>query len=287
MLYKFLRFPGGKTKAVTFSYDDGAKADIRLADTLTRYGMKGTFNLNSNRLNIVFSENNITEEEIKTHLLDAGHEIAVHGEFHKALGLCSPLDGIRDVLNCRLELEKTFGRIIRGMAYADSGISSIQYGTDYAKIKQYLSDLGIVYSRALGGDNNLFKLPQDWHAWMPTMHHDNPKALEYADTFLGINVGKQYCASRSPRLFYVWGHSYEFEHKNNWGHLEELCEKLSGQEDIWYATNIEIYDYVNAFHSLIFSADSEIVYNPTLFKIWFNIDEREYIVEPGQTLKLL
>ena len=31
MRYRFLRFPEGKFKAVTFSYDDGLHADIRLA----------------------------------------------------------------------------------------------------------------------------------------------------------------------------------------------------------------------------------------------------------------
>lgn len=36
MKYNFLRYPGGKTKAVTFSYDDGAAADMRLAETFTK-----------------------------------------------------------------------------------------------------------------------------------------------------------------------------------------------------------------------------------------------------------
>ena len=283
MLYTILRFPGGKTKAVTFSYDDGAKADIKLANTLTNYGLKGTFNLTNCNFN---SPNHLSMDEIKFHILDVGHEIAVHGEFHKALGLCSPLEGIRDVLNCRLELEKLFGRIIRGMAYADSGIRNIQYGTDYAKIKQYLTDLGIAYSRTLGEDNNLFRLPQDWHAWMPTVHHNNPHALEYAEQFLDIACDKQYCARMYPRLYYVWGHSYEFDRDNNWDRLEALCEKLSGHDDIWYATNIEIYDYVQSYHALVFSADHTVVYNPTLVKIWFNRDNKEYSIDPGQTMIL-
>ena len=45
MRYQFLRYPGGLCKAVTLSYDDGAKADARLAETLNRYGLKCTFNL--------------------------------------------------------------------------------------------------------------------------------------------------------------------------------------------------------------------------------------------------
>jgi peptidoglycan/xylan/chitin deacetylase (PgdA/CDA1 family) len=43
----FLRFPEGKFKAVTLSYDDGDKSDIRIAKVLNAHKMKGTFNINS------------------------------------------------------------------------------------------------------------------------------------------------------------------------------------------------------------------------------------------------
>ena len=35
---RYLRFPGGKGKALTFSYDDGDAADIRLIDILENMG---------------------------------------------------------------------------------------------------------------------------------------------------------------------------------------------------------------------------------------------------------
>lgn len=47
MKIKFLRFPEGKTKAVTLSYDDGVEQDIKLVEMMTDYGFYGTFNLNS------------------------------------------------------------------------------------------------------------------------------------------------------------------------------------------------------------------------------------------------
>ena len=50
MRYRFLRFPEGKFKAVTFSYDDGCRADIKLSEMLCKYGLWGTFNLNSSCL---------------------------------------------------------------------------------------------------------------------------------------------------------------------------------------------------------------------------------------------
>jgi len=287
MRYRFLRFPEGKAKAATLSYDDGGRADIRFAQTIDRYGLKCTFNLNSALLGKDDKDGHLMKEEIEQYLLPGGHEIAVHGANHRAMGAVSALDGIRDVLDCRLELESMFGRIIRGMAYPDSGIRHFENGTSYETVRQYLKDLGIVYSRTLAGDNNSFSLPTDWYAWMPSAHHCNPRVLEYIDQFVEIDADKLYSAGRYPRLFYMWGHSFEFEKDQNWELLDRICEKLSGKEDIWYATNIEIYDYVNAYHSLVTSADCSRIYNPTLVTVWFDIDGTVYKIESGETLILL
>ena len=281
MRYKFLRFPGGKPKAVTFSYDDGVREDIQLVEIINRHGIKCTFNLNND---IMRGENNFTDEEIKKYFLSNGHEVAVHGSMHRALGNVSAIDGIRDVVECRLELEKKTGKIIKGMAYPDTGITVFVNNASYESIKNYLKDLGIVYSRTLGGDNNSFQLPQDWYAWMPTAHHNNPQIMEYIDEFVNMDLStKTYCARRQPRLFYMWGHSYEFRNADNWEHLEEICAKLGGKDDTWYATNMEIHDYVEAYNSLVYSADGRKVYNPTLIRIWVDVDGVLYDIAPGET----
>lgn len=284
MRYRFLRFPGGKAKAVTWSYDDGCREDIRFAQTMDRYGMKCTFNINSGMMGGTEGVGRLTAGEIKEHLIDAGHEIAVHGLMHRAPGAVRAIDGIRDVLDCRLGLEKTFGMIIRGMAYPDSGIRNMQNGASYENIRRYLQDLDITYARSLGGDNDLFRLPDDWYAWMPTAHHSNPQLPEWADKFTAMDIGSMYSASRFPRLFYVWGHSYEFERNGNWELLDLLCEKLAGRDDIWYATNGEIREYVRAYDSLVFSADGTKIYNPTLLTVWFDLDGKLYEIRSGETL---
>ena len=40
-------YPGGKHKALTMSYDDGKQEDLRLVEIFNRYGIKGTFHINS------------------------------------------------------------------------------------------------------------------------------------------------------------------------------------------------------------------------------------------------
>ena len=286
MKYNFMRFPGGKGKAVTLSYDDGRKSDIRFSDLLEKYGLKCTFNIHGSAMRT--PENNLTFDEMRKYILDRGHEIAVHGYYHRASGTLRPIEGIRDVLENRIELEREFDMIIRGMAYPDSGISNfVNPNYTYEKVKNYLTELDIAYARTLGQDNWRFMLPDDWHAWMPTAHHDNPNVLSWIDTFLSIDLSENmYVASRRSRLFYLWGHSFEFDSKNNWEHGEEIFKKLGGHDDIWYATNMEIYEYVQAYNSLIYNADNTKVYNPTLKTVWFDIDRKLYEIKPGETINL-
>lgn len=283
--YRFLRFPGGKEKAVTLSYDDGCVFDCQLAEIIQKYGMKCTFNINSGFVSKSEDEWRLSYAKIKECLLKNGNEIAVHGKYHRAPGLQAPIEVIKDVLECRLELEQNLNLIIRGMAYPDSGITAFTPGSSYSSIKQNLTDLGIVYARTLGGDNDSFALPTDWHAWMPTAHHNHPKIFEYIEKFVNTPL-PDYLAAQSPLLFYLWGHSFEFDRDSNWEQLEEICKRLSGQDNIWYATNIEIYNYIEAYRSLIFSADGNFIYNPTLLTVWLSVDGQLISIKSGETFKL-
>jgi len=167
MKYKLLRFPQGKTKAVTFSYDDGCREDLKTVEVLNKYGLKATFNIHSGCIATESGGWTMTEEEIRDSIVASGHEIAVHGYWHKAPGLTRTIEGIKDVLDNRLDLEKRFGGIIRGMAYPDSGILDFVNGSGFQEVKNYLKELDIAYARTLGGDNNRFHTcaPKDPHCF--------------------------------------------------------------------------------------------------------------------------
>ena len=281
--YQFLRFPEGKAKAVTLSYDDGCADDLHFSDVITQYGLKCTFNLNGISYR---GEKSFSLEKAEKYIFSRGHEAAVHGWGHRAEGHLRPIEGIREVLDCRLELEAEYGRIIRGMAFPDSGITKFTNTTSYEDVKKYLTDLGIVYARSLAGDNNEFRLPRDWHNWVPTAHHTNPKLLEWIEEFVNFDVNTKYKANRFPRLFYLWGHSFEFAREGNWDLLDRIGETLGGKEDIWYCTNIELYEYVEAYERLVYSADGRRIYNPTQTLLFFAIDGEDYKIAPGETLFL-
>ena len=69
---------------------------------------------------------------------------------------------------------------------------------------------------------------------------------------------------------------------DNWQVIEDCLNRVGGIADIWYATNIEIYNYVKAYEVLQFSADGTTVYNPADKEVWFNIDGVTYAIHSGE-----
>ena len=285
MRYRFLRFPGGKFKAVTFSYDDGLHADIRLAKKLSDSGMKGTFNVCPGLMSEVDGKHYLSKREIRENIISLGHELAIHGYNHSAPGLNRSIDIIEEFHGCRKSLEEEFGGIIRGMAYPDSGLKVLSHGNTKDEIKNILRSLDIAYCRTTLDDRS-FALPNDFYEWSATAHHNDPELMKLIDEFLSFDDKKIYASRRLPKLMFIWGHSAEFDNACNWELLDSICDKLSGREEIWYATNMEIYEYVKAFESLVFSCDGSIVYNPTLIHVWFDLDGKVYEVKSGETLKI-
>lgn len=280
MKYKFMRFPGGKVKAVTISYDDGAPNDLRLIEICEKYGIKATLNICSDW---VGRAKRLNYDELKQ-IMSLGHEIASHGRDHKAPGLVSYRDGIEDVLECRRALEQNLGCLIRGYAYPDSGISRMADGNRYERIAEYMQDLEIAYCRSHGADHDDFALPNDWHNWMPNCHFLNPDTFAYAQKFIDARPEEEYIARRFPRLFYLWGHSFEFKSEEAWQKFDDFCALIGQKDDTWYATNIEIYDYTEAYRALRFSVDNTTVTNPTLIDVWFSDGKTDYLVKSGETI---
>ena len=83
---------------------------------------------------------------------------------------------------------------------------------------------------------------------------------------------------------YVWGHSYEFDEQNNWELIEDFCQYISDRKDIWYATNIEIRDYIEACKNLQFSTNQSTIYNPNAISIWLNVNDEIVEVAAGKMI---
>ncbi|MDF2923113.1 MAG: polysaccharide deacetylase [Paenibacillaceae bacterium] len=269
-------YPNGRFKAFTLSYDDGVQQDKRLVSMLNHFHVKATFNLNSGLQNQNGSWmmdgcriERIPKEEIEA--LYRGHEVAVHGFTHPFLKGMPREVMMQEIMKDRIMLEQLVGYPVRGMAYP--------YGAYDAAAIEVLRRSGIEYSRTVAGQEG-FQLPECPLEWRPTCHHGSPRLLDLAKSYVVLSEEKL-------SLFYVWGHSYEFDLTNNWEIMEYLLECISHRNDIWYTTNMGLMDYVNAMHALKFSAACSLVYNPGGISVWLKVNERIIEVLPGATTRLL
>ena len=279
---KFLRFPGGKAKALTLCYDDGMRQDMRMVEILRPAGIKGTFNINGGMFfdeETEYPENKIfirmkVSDALKAYPEDTC-EVALHGYNHTFLADMDPAQMCCEIVDDRRALEALFNRQIHGMAYP--------YGSTNDTVCKALELCGVYYSRTVKSTEK-FDIPAtkaDWLRLPATCHHKNSRLMELCDTFLALTPKYQ------PQMFYLWGHCYVFDQHNNWDLLESFAEKMKGHDDIWYATNMEIYQAWLDFQNLETSADGKMVHNTSLRPVWFSTFKGNlYEVGPGETIEI-
>lgn len=267
----------GKTKVLTLSYDDGSVHDIRLIEIMNKHGLKGTFNINSG---MYLPEDAVREKfngklklsEAQKLYIDSGHEVAVHALTHPFLEKLDTSEIIYEITEDRRSIESLYGKITRGMAYP--------YGRYNDTVVDVLEKCHIAYARTTKSTYQ-FRFPDNWLLLHPTCHHNYENLGELIQKF--VETPSRH---RNAEMFYLWGHSHEFDKDDNWDVIERFAEYAGGHDHIWYATNIEICDYVKAYERLQTSYDKKIVHNPTDIDIWFDIKGEIYCIKSGETLRL-
>ena len=225
-----------KNKAITFSYDDGVTQDVRLIELLNKYGLKSTFNLNSELLSHrgILMRNGKRISHYKIHPEDVkyiyeGHEIAAHTLTHPNLTKLDKEDVIYQVEQDRLSLSELAGYDVVGMAYPCGGINN-----DDRVAKIIKDNTGIKYSRTITL-NNSFEPQENLYRFNPTAFHlDFDELMKFGQEFIDLKTD-------TPKIFYIWGHSYEMDYEPEyWIKLEEFFRLISNKNDIFYGTNKEI-----------------------------------------------
>ena len=261
-------FPKGKQKALTMSYDDGVRQDKRLIEIFNKYGIKGSFHLNSGLADGSEDFNRIPISEFAE--VYKGHEISTHSLTHPKLEMLPTEELIHEILEDRKKLEEVSKYPVRGMSYP--------FGSYNEKVLDVLKNLGIEYCRTVK-TQGYFALPEKFLEWEATCHHNGDL----------INAGNRFLEEancENSSLMYVWGHSYEFDNDNNWELIEEFCKLIGNREDVWYATNIQIVDYINAMRNLRFSTTREMVFNPSAQSVWISANGKIVEIKPGTTAKI-
>ncbi|MBP3706981.1 MAG: polysaccharide deacetylase family protein [Clostridia bacterium] len=225
----------GKMKAVTFSFDDGVTQDKRLIEIFDKYGLKCTFNINSELLgkagSLIIGDVTVAHvkprpQEIKE--IYKNHEVAVHTLTHPNLTTLDDAEVIRQVETDRKNLTEYVGYEVCGMAYPCGGVNNDERVAELIK-----KNSGVKYSRTITSTHN-FDLQDNLYQFNPSVYIlETDKMWEMAEEFLKLQTD-------TPKLFYIWGHAYEFDIDNSWQKFDDFCRFISNRDDIFYGTNSEV-----------------------------------------------
>ena len=305
-------YPGWTRKAITFSIDDGIlDMDKKFMDVVEPYGIKGTFNLCSERLA------RMTPEEYREFY--RGHEIANHCKYHPTAFIDGeeydisdepfnpetadtkklyPYEGeeglyhavrpfggwmkrattetyIRLIEESHRELEAVFGEgSIRCFIWPYIRQNNKRL-TDYVDSIPYY--YGERIDTCVGVDPDVyFTPPSDEHFYL---YARQKNILEMAASFEAL-------PDDGELKFFCFGvHSIDYEKADKWGELESFARTYGARpEDYFYATVAEIYDYATATAALEIT-DTEIK-NPTKIDLYIKIDEKRRIVKAKRSIAL-
>jgi peptidoglycan/xylan/chitin deacetylase (PgdA/CDA1 family) len=224
---------------VTTSWDDGVTHDLKLAEMLDKYKLKGTFYISR-----VAAHNLLQESEIAT--LDKRFEISAHTMNHPDLTGISLQQADMEIKNSKGYLEDLLGHRVIMFCYP--------FGRYNSAVKQLVKSHGFTAARTCipGGLNP----PKDAFQWHISLFASNGSPLMALKIWWQARLwrvcGLLDWESRAKLLFdlalqkggvyHMYGHSGDFEVKNEWDKLERVLNYISNREKTRYMTNGEVFE---------------------------------------------
>lgn len=222
-------FPGRKKRAFCVSYDDGALQDIRLVELMNKYGIRGTFNLNSGLMKSEFEwvhESGMVIKRLspdKARGLYVGHEVSSHTVSHPWMDNLDQAEVMRELGEDRDELQRIFGCEIRGFAvpfdYYSNEIADCARACGFEYVR--ISEMSMNYT-----------LPEDPYYWRAGIFHLSDALDEFVDGFLA-------CEDELP-VCEIVGHSYDLDVFGMWDRMEQVFKRVSMADDVAFMTNLEL-----------------------------------------------
>ena len=201
-------------KYFLLSFDDGTVYDRRFVELLNRYGIRGTFNLNSGLEDFVwyYEDRFPVRRQILSEVGDLyrNHEIASHSLHHHWLNSLTPPQISREIGEDCERLKQIFGleRIGFGVPFTACGqreIRIIRKFVRYIRLSEFAET---------------FAIPRDpYHIPIHALYNDadvREKITRFAESDL------------KDALFVMAGHSYELEVLDHWEYMEDLLGFISG-----------------------------------------------------------
>lgn len=251
-------YPNGKKKAFNVTYDDGVLQDVRFVQLLNRYGLKGTFNLNSAMAEQEFEwvhECGLIVKRLKPEALKSlytGHEVASHTLNHPYMDSLSREQILHELSADKANLERLFGREIKGFAVPFYYYSEL--------IESCAKECGFKYAR-ISEESHSFTPQNDYYNWKATVFHCAAELEDLTRRFLEND--------EELALFQIVGHSYDLDVEDKWDLMERIFAAISSQNDILPMTTAEVTDYLKAMEKA--EITDRYIQNNSDQSLWFAV----------------
>ena len=222
---------------VTTSWDDGTVADLKLAELLSKYNIRGTF--------YVARDYGRPLPQRDMLALDGEFEIGAHTLSHPDLTRLSLAEAKREIEGSRAYLEDQLGHGVTMFCYP--------YGKYNQQIKELVRSAGFTAARTCHpGGFNLSPDPYQWHI---TTLASNGSPLMAVKTLWRFHLGQAKAlfdwevrarllfdlALGQGGVYHIYGHAEELAQNDEWDKIERVLDYLASREGVSYLTNGEVW----------------------------------------------
>lgn len=223
-----------KETYITTSWDDGHPLDLRVAELLTKYGLRGTFY-------VPMTAPNGTMTAAQTRELSSIFEIGAHTLHHVVLTEESEQQAWREIAGSKSWVEDKTGEpcltfcapegkfsschveMVRRAGFI--GLRSVEFPSlDFPRWQSGVlllpTSIQAYPHRPLAFARNAIKRMAVKNLWRFVTHGPSIEWPELARSFL-------HQALRSGGVFHLWGHSWELQETGQWNRLDETLRVMS------------------------------------------------------------
>jgi peptidoglycan-N-acetylglucosamine deacetylase len=237
---------------VTTSWDDGHPCDLKIANLLHEYGIKGTFY-------IPLKVPKLMEIKVMQEIAQI-FEIGCHSRSHIDLLKASDKILKNEVQDSKDDLEEIIGKPVKMFCYPKGRYNSY--------VRKAVINAGFVGARTtkqfclnIGNDPWLMPttiIAYPFPSWLRVRHFIKTKNLNGIKELFSIGINKSwiqilneffYRALRDGGIFHLWGHSWEIEKFNLWDDLREVLKTIGRCPRVEYLTNGDVAsDFHDIYH---------------------------------------
>lgn len=210
---------------VTTSWDDGHVLDLKVAELLKKYGIKGTFYIAPRNREVPVADR-LTDAQIQE--LSKDFEIGAHTMTHPNLKNLSDTEAEREIRDSKTYLEQVTGGPVKSFCYPSG------YYTE--RHVQIVVRAGFSVARTVGRfslsyPTDLFQVCTSVHAYnhwsdiwqIALFAHFHPRLFwKYYRNWDDLAIAMFELVKQTGGVFHLWGHSWEIEKNKDWKRLEKV-----------------------------------------------------------------